>query len=100
MSQASNGFVRSKIKDTAHFAKLLAKIAGIKAKKPNAFNVDYQGTKFSGELMTAYDLTTDPTAITFSYDGVDYSFLIADLQLVKRIRCRKYVFKVNVLSIV
>lgn len=96
----SNGLIRSKIKNTQQFAALLLKISGIKASKPNAFNVEYQGNKFAGELMTAYDLTTNPLAITFSHGGFNYSFLIADLQLVKRIRCRKYVFKVNVLSIV
>lgn len=96
----SNAFIRSKIKNTEQFAKLLAKISGIKSQKPNAFNVDYQGNRFVGESMTVFDLTTSPTAITFTSGGLNYSFLIADLQLVKRIRYRKYVFKVNVLSIV
>ena len=63
----SNNFIRSKIKDTAKFALTLAKISGIKAQKPNAFNVDYNGNRFHGELMTTYNLTSNPTKITFSY---------------------------------
>lgn len=100
MSEASNGFIRSKIKDAPHFAKFLLKLKDIKTKKPNAFNVDYGSTRFSGEKMTAFDLTTDPTKVTFSSDGVDYSFLLTDIQIVKRLRSRKYTFKVNVLTIV
>jgi hypothetical protein len=64
---ASNGFIRSKIKDSVKFAQTLVKISGIKSQKPNAFNVDYNGNRFHGELMTAYNLISDPTKITFSY---------------------------------
>jgi hypothetical protein len=100
MSGASNGFIRSKIKDTVHFAKFLAKLSLMTAGKPNAFNVDFQGNRFHGEFMTAYDLTTDPTKVTFSHGGFNYEFLLADIQLVRRLRSRKYTFKVNVLTIV
>lgn len=99
MSQ-TNGFIRSKLKSTAHFAALLLKIEGIVADKPNAFNVDYAGQKFKGEDLTALDLTTDPTKITFTHDAVDYELLLADVKIVKRLRSRKYMFKTNVLTVV
>ena len=95
-----NNFVRSQIKDTAHFKKLLVKIAGIKGVKKNAFNVDFGSTRFHGEDMTAFNLTSDPTMITFSAGGLNYSFLLTDIKIVKRIRTRKYLFVVNVLTIV
>lgn len=96
----SNGFIRSKIKDTVKFAELLAKIEDLKTKKPNAFNVEAASNRFKGEDMTAFDLTTDPTKVTFSHGGTDYEFLLADIQIVQRLRSRKYLFKVKVLTIV
>lgn len=95
-----NSFVRSKIKNTAHFAALLAKIEALQAKKQNAFNVYYGSDRLMGVDMTALDLTTDPTKVTFTHGGVDYEFLLTDIKIVKRIRTRKYVFVVNVLTIV
>lgn len=100
MSEAPNNFIRSKIKNTTHFAKFLAKLSVMKAKKHNAFNVEYHGTVFHGEAMTAFDLTTDPTKVSFSHGGLNYEFLLADIKIVIRLRSRKYKFKVNVLTIV
>ena len=98
MSQ-THGFVRSKLKDAPKLAELVDKVEAIYAKKSNAFNVHYQAQKLSGESMTSLDFS-DPTKISFTSGGVDYEFLLADIAIVKRVRSRKYVFKVNVLTVV
>lgn len=95
-----NGFIRSKLKEDSKFAAILTKIEGLIVGKPNSFNVDFKGTKFVGEKMSNVDLTSDPDNITFTYDSVDYSLALDDVKIVKRIRCRKYMFKTNVLTTV
>jgi hypothetical protein len=94
----TNDFVRSKLKETAKVAALLAKISALQAGKPNAFNVDFNGKRFFGEKMSNLDLTTDPTKITFTYEAVNYELLLSDIKIIKRIRCRKYMFKTKVLT--
>lgn len=96
MSQP-NAFIRSKLQDPTYLAKILAKIEGLYAIKSNAFNVYYGFQKFHGEHMTLVDFSV-PGQISFTYDAVPHTFLIADIRIVKKIRARKYVFKVNVLS--
>lgn len=81
-------------------SKLITKIAALQAKKPNSFNVDFKGLRLVGEKMTNVDLTTDAAKITFTYDGVNYELLKADITIVKRLRTKKYLFKTNVLTAV
>ena len=98
MSQ-THAFVRSKLKEAAEVTKLVDKVEGIYAVKSNAFNVYFKSQRFFGETMTSVDFS-DPTKISFTSGGVDYEFLLADIQIVQRVRSRKYVFKVNVLTTV
>jgi hypothetical protein len=97
MSQP-NAFIRSKLQDPAYLAKILTKIEGLYASKSNSFNVYYGFQKFHGEHMTLVDFSV-PGQISFTYDAVAYTFLVTDIKIVKKIRARKYVFKVNVLTV-
>ena len=94
----SQGFFRSRLKDDDEVAKLIAKVAFLQAKKPNAFNVDFKGQKMTGDKMTNVDLDGDPTKITFTFDGADYELALSDIKIVKRLRTKKYMFKTNVLT--
>ena len=94
-----HAFVRTQLK-TPKLVNYLEKIQALQEKKPNAFNVQYDGQRFEGVKMTAFDLTTDPTKVTFTHNAVDYEFLLADIQILKRIRSRKYLFEVKVLTVV
>jgi hypothetical protein len=96
----TNDFMRSKLKDAPKFAAVLQKISALYVKKNNCFNVDFKGTVFFGEKMTNLDLTTDPTKITFTYGATNYELLLSNVKLAKRLRCRKYMFKTNVLTVV
>jgi hypothetical protein len=91
-------FLRSQLQNEEKVAKLLEKIAFIYSGKPNAFNVDFKGQRFLGEKMSNLELTADPTKVTFTYEGVDYELMLADVLIAKRIRSRKYSFKTNVLN--
>lgn len=93
-------FLRSKLKQPAKLSALLNKVEAILAGKPNAFNVESPEGRFAGEKMSNVDLTTDPTKVTFTYDAIDYEFLLSDISIVDRIRSRKYKFKVKAVSVV
>lgn len=93
-----HGFIRSHLGHK--LAALLVKLSALYPVKKNCFNVDFKGAKFEGKLMTALDLTTDPTKVTFTYNAVNYEFLLSDIQIVKRVRSRKYLFEVKVLTVV
>lgn len=51
-------------------------------------------------IAPACNLTGDVTKITFTYDGVNYQLLRSDIQIIKRVRSRKYVAHTNVLTVV
>lgn len=93
-----HGFVRSQL--SHKLPDLLVKIEDLKVKKPNAFNVEFGSLRFPGLKMTAFDLTTDPTKVTFTFNAVNYEFLLTDIQIIQRMRSRKYLFKVKVLTTV
>ena len=96
---APNAFIRSKL-STPKLADYLKKVEDLKAKKPNAFNVQSATLRIAGNKITAFDLTTDPTKVTFTADAVNYEFLLTDIQIVQRLRSRKYLFVVKVLTVV
>ncbi len=96
MSQP-NAFIRSKLHDPAYLAKFLTKIEDLYAKKSNSFNVYFGTQRYLGEKMTLVDFST-PGQISFTVNAVIYTFLVADISIVKKIRAQKYVFKVNALT--
>lgn len=90
-------FYRSKAKEKA--PKVVEKIHSLYPRKMNSFIVEHDKKRMVSEKMTGVDFS-DPTKVSFTYDSVNYEFLVADVVFIKRVRTKKYLLRVSVLTIV
>lgn len=97
-----NSLIRSKLKNASYLAAFIQKVKDIYSRgKKNVFNVEtIEGQRLFGIDMTALDLDGDPSKITFTHNAVDYEFLLSDIQAIFKMRSRKWLFKVKVLTVI
>lgn len=92
---AFQDFYRSKVSEKA--PKVVEKVHSLYPRKMNSFIIEHDKKRMFSEKMENVSFS-DPTKITFTYESIDYSILVADIVFIKRVRTKKYLLRVKTLT--
>ena len=92
---AFQDFYRSKVSSKA--SQVVEKVHSLYPRKLNSFIVEHDKKRMVSDKMENVSFS-DPTKVTFTYESVNYSFLVADIVFIKRVRTKKFLFRVSTLT--